>query len=124
MTIRYIAVHGNQPVQIPLDEALEICSPTGFTKPVTFSRYVFESGTARLATQEELDRLPREGEGVRHLRPITDTGEVLYRYDTSKISYGLDKLGWPNAWYGEKIAHGYPLYIPEEELFKLPKGTT
>lgn len=124
MTIHYIAVHGNDAVRIPLNEALEICSPTGFTKPVAFSRYVFESGTVRLATQEELDKLPYAGEGVQYIRPVTGTDEVLYRYDTAKISYGFDQLGWPNAWYGEKTARGYPLYMPEEELFKLPKGKT
>ncbi len=122
MSILYVTLLGNQSVCLTLEESREVCSPTGFTQPICFSRYVLDSKTVRLATLSELDKLPKEGEGVRHLQPVTTNDEILYRFDTSRISFGLYKLGWPNARYGEKTEQGYPLYIPEDELFSYLKG--
>lgn len=117
MSILYIALYGNDSICVPLEEAHEICSPSGFTQPVCFSRYVLDGFIIRLATASELNKLPLEGEGVRHLRPV-DKNRILYRFDTEKSLLGLSELGWPNAVYGEKTDQGYPLYVPEEELFR------
>jgi hypothetical protein len=115
--VLYFLIKGNEALICTFAEMRNLCSLQGYTSPVLISRQVMDNGLVRPATPDELKHMPTDEPAVK-LAVVTDEGEILLRFDQPPLKLDQARLNWPNARHGEKTDRGYPLYVPEQELFQ------